>query len=103
MMSSFSLVGAGLGLLLAIYANVFLHVNTNTNVEIESTRVINTLTSIIRGEFNQLNTIQSVHDDNPYDLFTRIYPTLKDMNNEQIQEFINVIENYNDNWISNDD
>jgi len=25
------------------------------------------------------------------------------MNNEQIQEFINVIENYNDNWISNDD
>ena len=97
-----SIIGAGIGVLVGMYTTVFMRMNanTNTNVEASSQRVINTLTCVIRGE---LRAIKVPLHENPYDLFTRIYPTLKHMNNDQIQEFITILENYNENWITNDD
>ena len=98
MMTDFSCVGAGLGIILATYAFVFMSCNTQP-VE-ESNRVISTLTSVIRGEITALKN--STDNENPYDLFTRIYPTLKEMNTQGITELIELIENYNSNWIDTD-
>jgi hypothetical protein len=56
-----------------------------------------TLNATIRGE---IETLKKVSDnENPYDLFTRIYPTIKDMNNECIDEFIDILTNYNSSWV----
>jgi len=99
--TDFSYVGASLGLLLAVYACVFMSYNTNS-IE-ESNRVISTLASIIRGEINTIRSeTPNTVVENPYDLFASIYPTLKEMDNERIDEFINLIQKYNDSWISTD-
>jgi hypothetical protein len=50
---------------------------------------------IIKGEVNTL-------DDNPYDIFTKIYPNLKEMDNERIDELIDILKEYNTKWIKND-
>jgi len=101
LMAEFSYVGAGLGILLSVYAYVFMTYNTRPTEE--SNRVISTLTSVIRGEINTLRSERpnTIHE-NPYDLFTSIYPTLKEMDNERIEEFINLIEKYNSSWIDID-
>lgn len=98
MMTDFSCVGAGLGIILAAYALVFM--SCNTQPVDESNRVISTLTSVIRGEISSLKN--STDNENPYDLFTRIYPTLKEMNTQGINELIELIENYNNSWIDTD-
>jgi hypothetical protein len=98
MMTDFSSVGAGLGIILATYALVFM--SCNTQPVDESNRVISTLTSVIRGEISSLK--DDTYNENPYDLFTRIYPTLKEMNNQGINELIELIENYNNSWIDTD-
>lgn len=38
--------------------------------------------------------------ENPYELFVYMYPSLKDMDNERIDELIHLIDDYNKNWIS---
>jgi hypothetical protein len=50
---------------------------------------------IIKEEVNTL-------DDNPYDIFTKIYPNLKEMDNERIDELIDILKEYNTKWIKND-
>lgn len=88
-------VATGLGILIASYTILFMSFNSRTNED--SNRVISTLTSVIRGEISSLK--DDTHDENPYDLFTRVYPTLKEMNNQGINEFIELLDNYNSNWI----
>jgi len=88
-------VATGLGILIASYTILFMSLNSRANED--SNRVISTLTSVIRGEISSLKKIDD--SENSYDLFTRIYPTLKDMNNECISEFIQLLDNYNSNWI----
>ena len=84
-------------LLIIMYATIiisFYKDNTNdTNID----RVINNVNATIRGEIESLKKVSS--NENPYDLFTRIYPTLKDMNNERIDELIDILSNYNSNWV----
>ena len=84
-------------LLIIMYATIiisFYKDNTNdTNID----RVINNVNTTIRGEIESLKKVSS--NENPYDLFTRIYPTLKDMNNERIDELIDILSNYNSNWV----
>jgi hypothetical protein len=101
MITDFSYVGASLGLLLATYAIVFMSCNNATMDE--SNRVISTLATIIRGEIKNLHP-ESTNKllDNPYDLFASIYPSLKEMNNDRIEEFINLIDTYNSNWVDSD-
>lgn len=72
---------------------------SKASFEDDANRIVNTLSSVIKGE---VRSLQVVYDENPYDLFTRIYPTLKDMNNERIDEFIALLKNYNSNWIHED-
>ena len=37
--------------------------------------------------------------ENPYDLFVHMYPSLKDMDNERIDELIQLMDTYNKNWV----
>lgn len=84
-------------LIVVMYSTVLCSMYSDTKNDKEFDRVIHVINSTIKGEFESL---KKVHDsDNPYDLFTRIYPTLKDMDNEQIDEFITLLSNYNTNWI----
>ena len=73
----------------------------------ESNHVINSLTCVIRGEMKNVNANENEDEgegeddnENPYDLFTRIYPTIKDMDNAHINEFIRILRCYNTNWTS---
>jgi len=101
MMTDFSYVGAGLGILLSVYAYVFMTYNTRPTEE--SNRVISTLTSVIRGEVNSLRSENpNAFHENPYDLFTSIYPSLKNMDNDRINELIDLIDKYNTTWLDND-
>ena len=63
----------------------------------ETNRTISTLESIIHAEFEDLKNIGA--DDNPYDIFSKIYPRIKEMNNDQITELVDLIDNYNKKWI----
>lgn len=71
------------------------------NVEGECDRVIKHLSTVVKGEIKSLNETKNIN--NPYDLFTHIYPTLREMDNERINEFITILQKYNDNWILNDE
>jgi hypothetical protein len=87
-----------IGILSGIYFLIYSSCSKES-FEQESNRIVNTLTSVIKGE---VRSLQVVHDENPYDLFTRIYPTLREMNNERIDEFITLLTSYNSNWIHED-
>ena len=67
----------------------------------DTSYIVNTLSSVISGEIECLRYVKE--NENPYDLFTRIYPTLKEMDNERIEEFVEILERYNDNWVCKDD
>ena len=67
----------------------------------DTTQIINTLSSVITGEIECLRYVKE--NENPYDLFTRIYPTLREMDNQRIEEFIDILDRYNDNWIWEED
>lgn len=64
----------------------------------ETNLTISTLESIIHAEFEDLKNIGA--DDNPYDIFSKIYPRIRDMNNDQITELVDLIDNYNKKWIT---
>lgn len=89
---------SSLCILMTAYAFIFMN-NATVSRESED-RIINTLSSIINGEINSIHNI--IHD-NPYDLFTHIYPTIREMKNAQIDELINLLENYNSMWLDNDE
>lgn len=71
------------------------------NVEGECDRVIKHLSTVVKGEIKSLT--ETKNNNNPYDLFTSIYPTLREMDNDRIDEFVTIIKNYNHNWILNDE
>ena len=96
--TNYSVQIATIGIVSAIYIMLF-SISRDNNNEVEADRVIKTLSSVVKGE---IASITKVTIDNPYDLFTCIYPTLKDMDNDRISELVGLIENYNSNWISED-
>lgn len=75
--------------------------NNYNNNDKKFDRVINIINSTMKGEFENLKKVYD--NENPYDLFTRIYPTLKEMDNKYIDELIDILSNYNSNWIYKDD
>jgi hypothetical protein len=89
------------GFLLTLLALVYLNSSSSDDFEYECNRVVKRLSSVISGEFQCLRHVEL--NENPYDLFTRIYPTLKEMNNERVDEFIDILTNYNSNWVDVDD
>lgn len=94
--SIYPLVGSTLGFCMILYL-----ISSIYNVEGECDRVIKHLSTVVKGEIKSLT--QTKNNNNPYDLFTHIYPTLREMDNERINEFITILQNYNDNWILNDE
>ena len=94
-------VTLALGISGVLFIGFILSCIASSKTNNDTTQIINTLSSVISGEINCLRYVKE--NENPYDLFTRIYPTLKEMDNERIQEFIDILERYNDNWICNDD
>ena len=91
-----SLTTGFIGMVTAIYFMIYANCG-RTKVEEEADRVINTLSSVVKGEISSLKVVT---DENPYDLFTRIYPTLKIMDNERLEEFVDLVKKYNDDWIT---
>ena len=85
-------------LLIIMYATIIISFYKDTTNDNNIDRVINNVNATIRGEIESLKKVSN--NENPYDLFTRIYPTIKDMNNERIDELIDILSNYNINWIS---
>ena len=85
-------------ILMTAYAFIFMN-NATVSRESED-RIINTLSSIISGEMNSIHN--NIHE-NPYDLFTHIYPSIREMKNAQINELIDLLENYNAMWLDNDE
>ena len=85
-------------LLIIMYATIIISFYKDTTNDNNIDRVINNVNATIRGEIESLKKVSN--NENPYDLFTRIYPTIKDMNNERIDELIDILSNYNSNWIS---
>jgi len=98
-----SLAAGVIGMISAVYLTVF-HCARDTTASPKNNdtqHIISTLQSIITAEFNELKNISS--NDNPYDIFTKMYPRIKDMSNDQITELVDLIDTYNSNWINNDD
>jgi len=83
------LYGVGLSVIVYLISSIY-------NVEEECDRVIKVVTSVVRGEVQSIKNV--AEDENPYDLFTRIYPVLKNMDNDRINEFTSLIQEYNSNW-----
>jgi hypothetical protein len=84
-------------LLIIMYATIIISIYQDNTSDVNINKLINSVNATIRGE---IETLKKVSDnENPYDLFTRIYPTIKDMNNECIDEFIDILTNYNSSWI----
>ena len=54
--------------------------------------------AILKGQMENLKF--DVKFENPYDLFTYVYPSLRDMDNERIDELVTLIDNYNKKWIN---
>jgi len=94
--SGFEMAAAAgmIGITTAMYLLAFTNC-CRTKIEDEADRVI----AVVRGEISSLS---KVNNENPYDLFTRIYPSLKEMDNERLDEFIELVNKYNTNWIHND-
>jgi hypothetical protein len=90
-----SMVTGFIGMATGIYFLIFSNCERKKLTD-ESDRIIDTVCSVVKGE---VRSLQIINDENPYDLFTRIYPTLKDMENSRITEFINILMNYNSSWI----
>lgn len=84
-------------LMLIIYTTIIVSLYKDTSSDKDLDRVINTVNATIRGEIQTLKKV--CENKNPYDLFTTIYPTLKEMSNERIEELIDILTNYNSNWI----
>ena len=76
---------------------IFYSIFSDNGVEAEANRIIYTLSTIIRGEVQSITKVPD--EENPYDLFTRIYPTLKSMKNDQVDEFVELVKKYNQNWL----
>jgi len=92
----YPIVACSLGFCMILYL-----ISSIYNVEGECDRVIKVLSTVVKGEIKSLN--KSDENSNPYDLFTSIYPTLREMDNERIDEFVTILQKYNDNWISKDE
>jgi hypothetical protein len=92
----YPIVSSTLGFCMILYL-----ISSIYNVEGECDRVIKHLSIVVKGEIKSLN--ETKDNNNPYDLFTSIYPTLRGMDNDRIDEFVTIIQNYNDNWILNDE
>ena len=88
------LIGVVTAMYCMIYANCCGEVTT---LEEEADRIIDTVSSVVKGE---ISSLRIVNDENPYDLFTRIYPTLKNMDNERLDEFVGLVKKYNEDWVS---
>jgi hypothetical protein len=91
----------GLGISGVLLIGFVLSCINNASKNNDTSYIVNTLTSVISGEIECLRYVKE--NENPYDLFTRIYPTLKEMDNERIEEFVEILERYNDNWVCKDD
>lgn len=87
---------ASIGVITGIYVLSFLFC---FGKETSDNNVIHHLTSVIKAEVSSLKEINS---ENPYDIFTKIYPNLKEMDNERMNEFIDILNQYNKKWIKND-
>lgn len=56
-------------------------------------------TNIMVGHILQKDKFTLDKTSTPYDLFTDIYPVLKDMENDRIEEFVELINSYNTKWV----
>ena len=92
----YPIVACSLGFCIILYV-----ISSVSNVEGECDRVIKHLSTVVKYEIKSLSEIKN--NTNPYDLFTHIYPILREMDNERINEFIIILRKYNDNWILNDE
>ena len=92
----YPIVFSSLGFCMILYL-----ISSIYNVEGECDRVIKHLSTVVKSEIKSLN--ETKDNNNPYDLFTSIYPTLRGMDNERIDEFVTILQKYNDNWILNDE
>jgi hypothetical protein len=84
-----------IGIITGIYVLSFLFCFGNN----DDSKIIRHLTSVIKAEVSSLKEINS---ENPYDIFTKIYPNLKEMDNESMNEFIDILNQYNKKWIKNE-
>ena len=84
----------------AIYFIIYLSLHDN-NSEIEANRIIRSMTAVLEGHMKGLKL--DTKFENPYDLFAHVYPSLRDMDNDCIDELVSLIDNYNKNWISKSD
>ena len=84
--NDYTLIGALASVIVIMYSTIIYTMYNDNNNDKKFDRVINVINSTIKGEFASLNKVDD--DENPYDLFTRIYPTLKEMDNKNIDELI---------------
>ena len=98
--SEYSIQISTIGLIVGIYFMMYLSFH-DSNSEVEANRVIRTMSALIEGHMKELKIERKF--DNPYDLFAHVYPSLRDMDNERIDELVHIIDNYNKNWISESD
>lgn len=92
-----TLLPAAAALLLIMYVVIISSLYNNKVINIKIDNVSHTVKAS-SGEIETLKTV--TENDTPYDLFTLIYPALKDMDNKLIDELIDIISTYNSNWIS---
>jgi hypothetical protein len=91
---------ATIGVVVAMYLMMYLSWHDTTS-ELESNRIIRSIAALLEGHMNSLKVESKF--ENPYDLFTHIYPSLRDMENDRIDELVTLIDNYNKNWIDESD
>ena len=69
---------------------------TNALEEFKET-LVEDFSDVVEDKVSKVNTVNTFK--NPYDLFVHMYPSLKDMDNERIDELIHLVDTYNKNWI----
>ena len=89
-----------ISIIATIYFIIYLSLHDN-NSEIEANRIIRSMTAVLEGHMKGLKL--DTKFENPYDLFAHVYPSLRDMDNDCIDELVSLIDNYNKNWISKSD
>ena len=95
-MKEYNVQIVSIGLLLGMYIGLY-SVFYKQTPELEANRIIRSITAVLEGHMTELKA--DVKFENPYDLFTHIYPSLRDMKNEHIDELIDLIDTYNTHWI----
>ena len=59
--------------------------------------LVEDFSDVVEDKVSKVSTVNTYQ--NPYDLFVHMYPSLKDMDNERIDELIHLVDTYNKNWV----